>query len=140
MPTGHHFTRCQYCNREYVCGDCITTNCELGHDKKSCEYYKAHLAQTRASAILLKKMSKDNPTGKSRAGAILLADHAWSELASELSNNELADALIEKVWAAFETGTEEGNLVMEAIERLKNRKPTDGMQRGGACAPREGGV
>lgn len=118
MSRGHHFTHCQYCNREYVCGDCITSDCEMGHDRKSCEHFKRYLAHEGACAVQLRKLAEGS-TGKASAGARLLAQHAASNVVKHMSNGELAEALLETVWANASIGTVEEVILAESIERLK---------------------
>lgn len=119
---GHHLTHCQYCNREYVCGDCITTNCELGRDKRKCEHYQAYVGQRRASAVLMEKMANDaSKTTKQHGMARLLGGLAWDDACKDLSNLELADALKTKVWANMKLGTEELALLEQAIDRLEGK-------------------
>lgn len=120
MSRGHHFTTCATCGREYVCGDCITTNCELGHQRLKCEHYQNHLRQQIAAACQLLKLARDpTKTGKQRGAATLIAGLKWDDICKELSNSELAEALTVKVWGNMELGTEEIALVEQAIDRLK---------------------
>jgi len=120
---GHHFTHCQYCNREYVCGDCITSNCELGSDKLKCEHYQNHIRQTRASASQLLELARDSTkTNKQKGAGRLMAGLAWDDICKELTDVELADALKHKVWAKLEIGTEEISLMEQAIDRLEGKR------------------
>lgn len=120
MPTGRHFTHCRYCNKEYVCGDCITDNCELGHGKKSCPGYKAWLRQQSESAQAMMAKFTD-PNGKVAAASRMLADYHWDKLAEEMSDAELATAILEQVWAKEPIGTLNGALLSAAIERLREK-------------------
>jgi hypothetical protein len=122
MSRGHHFTHCQYCNREYVCGDCITSDCELGHNRKRCEHYQAHIGQQKAQAHLMEKLF-DNPDKKKAGVARMLAGMNWDSVCESLSNGELAEELKIKVWAEQTLGTYEIALIEQAIERL-NKKDT----------------
>ena len=105
-----------------MCGDCITNDCELGRDKKSCEDYQAHIRQQRFSGERMQEMAS-NSEGKKRAIAILLGDLAWDKVAESLSDLELADELMNKVWAIQKAGTFEIAIVCQAIERLRGNKP-----------------
>ena len=124
MPRGHHFTTCRLCGKEYVCGDCITDGCELGHGKKSCEGYKVYLRQEAASAKGVQAMFT-HPEGKVAAAARMLADYHWDKLVKELSNTDLADAILKEIWANQEIGSREGALIAETIERLRAGQPND---------------
>jgi hypothetical protein len=117
MSRGHNFTRCKYCNLEYVCGDCITTDCEFGHNRKTCESYQAHIRDQKSSAERMGKLAS-TATGKQRAMAVLLGGLAWDTIAESLSNAELAEELKIKVWANQKFGTLEIALLEQAIERL----------------------
>lgn len=116
---GHNFTTCSICGRDYVCGDCITSGCELGHDKRKCEHYQRHIRQQVASGNRLLELARDSKGDKRKSGvARLLAGHTWDEIVKELTNSELAEAIKLKVWANMELGTEEISLVEQAIDRL----------------------
>ena len=96
MPRGHNFTTCGTCGKEYICGDCITTKCELGDgNKRKCEHYQAHIRQQRASACRMlefaRNVSKTNH--QQRGMGRLFAGHSWDAVCKELTNSELADAL-----------------------------------------------
>lgn len=122
MPIGHHFTHCRYCQKEYVCGDCITDECELGRgQKKSCQGYKGWLEKQMATANMMNKLAKDNPSRKRHAVGVMLADAAHADIVHELDNKELADAVLEEVWASLAIGSREGALIAECIERLRNK-------------------
>jgi hypothetical protein len=122
MSRGHNFTHCQYCNREYVCGDCITTNCEMGHGKRKCEHYQAYIRQERSAATRMLEIAKDiSKTGQQRGGARMLAGVAWDNVCKELTDSELADALKHKVWSDMELGTEKIALLEQAIDRLEGK-------------------
>lgn len=124
MTRGHHFTHCRYCNREYVCGDCITTECELGHNRKSCEHYQAYIRRERAQATEMARLFSGDD--KRKVGmARLLADLAWDKVAESLSDSELAEEIKIKVWANQKIGTYEIALITQAIERLVKREPTE---------------
>jgi hypothetical protein len=45
VSRGHNITRCRYCVKEYVVGDCITSDCELGRgaEKLKCPGYAKYL-------------------------------------------------------------------------------------------------
>jgi hypothetical protein len=117
MSRGHHFTHCKYCNREYVCGDCITSDCELGHDRKRCEHYQHYIGQQKAQAHLMEKLFSD-PDKKRRGIARLLAGVQWDTVCESLSNAELSEELKIKIWSTLTLGTYEIALVEQAIERL----------------------
>lgn len=121
MSRGHDFAHCQYCNREYVCGDCINSDCEMGNDRKSCEHFKAYIGQRRAQAHLMEKMFND-PDKKKSGAARMLAGMSWEMVAISLSDSELAEELKIKVWANQNFGTYEIALIEQAIERLNNDK------------------
>ena len=120
MSRGHHFTRCHTCNKEYVCGDCITTDCEMGRDKRKCPEYQNHIRKTEAAAKGLTRLfTSSNP--KQAAMARLLAGHHYDDLCKELTNAELADALKHTVWAHMKIGTKEIALMEQAIDRLEGK-------------------
>lgn len=122
MSRGHHFTTCETCGKEYVCGDCITSNCELGRDKRKCEHYQQHIRQERAEACRMIEIARDaGKTNQQRGTGRLLAGHAWDTVCKELTDAELADALKRKVWANMELGTEEIALMEQAIDRLEGK-------------------
>ena len=101
---GHHFTHCRYCGKEYVCGDCITDDCEQGRlGKRTCEHYKAHMAQLKAQAATFEQTALRLGKGKSFAGAVLLAMNCYSEIAHEMTNAELGQSLKELVWPELKT-------------------------------------
>lgn len=117
---GHNFTHCATCGKEYVCGDCVTTGCEMGRNKLKCEHYQAHIRQNRAAASTMSKIAADSAKpSQTRAAARLLGGLAWDEVCKSLSNSELANALKEKVWSEMELGTEEIALMEQAIDRLE---------------------
>lgn len=120
MSRGHHFTRCQYCNREYVCGDCITSDCEMGHDRKRCEHYQAHICQEKARASEMEKLGGDPDKRRAGVGRLLAGMH-WHVVAGSLSTKELAEELKTKVWANQKLGTYEIALIEQAIERLSGK-------------------
>lgn len=123
MPRGHNFTHCQICGKEYICGDCITSDCELGGDKRKCEHYQAHIRQERAQACRLIEMARDASRDKKQRGmGRLLAGHAWDNICKELEDGELAEALKHKIWSNMELGTEEIALMEQAIDRLSGIK------------------
>lgn len=129
MSRGHNITHCQYCRHEYVCGDCITSDCELGHDRRKCEHYQNAMRQRRASAVCMMEMVKDaSKTVKQHGMARLLGGLEWDDVCKELNNAELADALKNKVWANMQIGTEEITLMEQAIDRLEGK-------RGGIAIP-----
>lgn len=115
---GHHFTHCRYCNREYVCGDCITDNCEMGHNKRACEHYQGHMKQLAAQAQTFEQTALRINKGQSHAGAVLLAQHLYSEIAHEMTDTELAESMKELVWAHQKLGSKAEAVVRESIERL----------------------
>lgn len=121
MSRGHNITRCQYCNREYMCGDCISRDCELGHDRKSCEDYQLYIRQHKSMAQQMQRMA-ESARGKQRAMGLLLADVSWDAVVESLTNSELAEELKLKVWANHKIGTWEIALVTQAIERLNKQK------------------
>ena len=122
MPRGHNLTTCRLCGKEYICGDCITDGCELGHNRKSCEHYKAYLRKEAAAATQLTKLFHDK-NGKAAAGARLLADLHWDNVMKEMSDAELADAILKEVWANHEVGSRTGAILAETIERLRGKHP-----------------
>lgn len=123
---GHNFTTCSTCGKEYVCGDCITSNCELGHDKRKCEHYQRHISQQRASACRMLEMARDaSKNGRQRGAGRLLAGHCWDDVCKELTDTELAEALKHKIWANMEMGTEEIALMEQAIDRLEGKQSSD---------------
>jgi len=127
MSRGHNFTHCQYCNREYACGDCITSNCELGHDKRKCEHYQNHMRQQKAVAVRMMELANDVAKAtKQRGMGRLLAGLAWDDVCKELTDAELADALMHKVWSSMTIGTEEISLMEQAIDRLKTPSERSG--------------
>ena len=120
--TGHHFTNCRYCGREYVCGDCITNDCEMGRiGKRSCEHYQGHMKQLAAQASTFEQTAIRLGKGKSFAGAVLLAQNCYSEIAHEMTNTELGEALKETVWPEQKIGTKPEALIFEAIKRLQKQ-------------------
>ena len=124
MPRGHNFTTCRLCGKEYICGDCITDGCELGHNKKSCEHYKAYLRREAAAATLMQSKFHDS-NGKVAAVSRLLADVHLDNLMKEMSDTELADAVLKEVWANHEVGSRTGAILAEVIERLRAKHPND---------------
>lgn len=122
MSRGHNFTRCQYCGKEYVCGDCITTNCELRHDKRKCPDYQNHIRQLEASASVLGKAFNDSD--KKKAGiSRLLAGLNYDQICAEMTDKELAEQLKLTVWAKMSIGTREIALMEQAIDRLAGTLP-----------------
>lgn len=122
MSRGHNFTRCSTCGHEYVCGDCITSDCELGREKLKCERYQKHLREQKSSAVRMLEIANDaTKSNQQRAMAMLLCGSAWDDVCSALTNKELADALKNKVWANLKLGTEEIALMEQAIDRLEGK-------------------
>lgn len=121
MSRGHHITHCQYCNKEYMSGDCITSECEFGRTgRKTCEGFATYLRQQAAMAKLGREVAeRPDVTGKAKAGGRLMALAALSNIVQAMTNEELTDALITEVWAEMSMGSRESALVDEAIDRIR---------------------
>jgi hypothetical protein len=69
----------------------------------------------------MEELARKTGDGKVRAGDLLLAELEWERVAVFLTDSELADELMNKVWANQKIGSLEIALVTQAIERLKAR-------------------
>lgn len=123
MSRGHHFTHCQFCLKEYACGDCITNGCELGRDKRKCPEYQNHIRQLEAQAAVLTE--KFGSADKKMAGiSRLLAGLHHDQICAELTDKELAEELKIAIWSNLAIGTREIALIEQAIDRLDGTLPT----------------
>lgn len=93
----------------------------MGRLRAECPEFQKYLAKAQSDGERLQQ-NFNHPNPKVRGGSRLLADLSFSTLCSEMTDEELAKNLIEKIWANTAIGTMEHSLVGEAIERIKGTK------------------